>query len=208
MKTGERMTNHASVTEWIISLRHGSSRAAQEIWERYYGQLMRIANQRLGDVRRRAADEEDVVQEAFASFFRSVQAGRFPQLDDRDDLWQILLMLTDRRAKDRMRKELAEIRGGGDVRGESVFLRAGEDSSDGPGLNRVEGYEPTPETVDALLDFLRARWGTFQDETLSEIALDKLQGYSNTEIAEKHSMALRSVERKLQLIRRLLTQEA
>ena len=89
------------------------------------------------------------------------------------------------------------------------MFKGGDQSSSGDGgFAGVEGYEPTPETVDALLNFLRTRWDTFQDETLSKIALDKLQGYSNAEIAEMNEMALRSVERKLQLIRRLLTEEA
>ena len=47
----------------------------------------------------------------------------------------------------------------------------------------------------------------FNDETLSKIALDKLQGYINREITERHGMALRSVERKLQLIRRMLAEK-
>jgi hypothetical protein len=43
--------------------------------------------------RRRAADEEDVVQDAFHSFFRGVSAGRFPQLNDRDNLWRLLVAI-------------------------------------------------------------------------------------------------------------------
>ena len=37
---------------------------------------------------------EDVVVDAFDSLCRGVQAGRFPNLDDRDDLWQVLMLLT------------------------------------------------------------------------------------------------------------------
>jgi hypothetical protein len=48
--------------------------------------------------RPRAADEEDVALSAFHSFCRDAEAGRFPELGDRKDLWQILVMLTARKA--------------------------------------------------------------------------------------------------------------
>jgi ECF sigma factor len=37
------------------------------------------------------ADEEDVVQNAFHSFFQGLARGRFPQLNDRDNLWRLLV---------------------------------------------------------------------------------------------------------------------
>ena len=40
------MTDH-SVTQWIHDLKAGDERAAQEIWERYYEQLVRYARKRL-----------------------------------------------------------------------------------------------------------------------------------------------------------------
>ena len=46
------------------------------------------------------ADEEDVALSAFDSFFRSAEQGRFPRLSDRDDLWQILVLVTTRKAVD------------------------------------------------------------------------------------------------------------
>lgn len=46
----------------------------------------------------RVADEEDVVAVAFASFCRGIAANRFAVLDDRDDLWQVLVVLTERKA--------------------------------------------------------------------------------------------------------------
>ena len=57
-------------------------------------------------------DGEDVVQQAFSEFFFQVQEGRFPKLNDRDDLWQVLAMLVDRRAKDQIRRQNS-LRAGG-----------------------------------------------------------------------------------------------
>jgi hypothetical protein len=55
------------------------------------------ARHKLRGVPRRAADEEDVALSAFDNFCRAAEHGRFPDLADRDDLWQLLLVLTDRK---------------------------------------------------------------------------------------------------------------
>jgi hypothetical protein len=107
------MDQATSVTEWLHDLKAGSSNAAQKVWERYVEQVARVANRRLGGRPRRAADEQDIAQEAFASLFRCAKAGRFPRLDDRNDLWQVLVMLTDR-DQDSVR-ELAENEGADDA---------------------------------------------------------------------------------------------
>jgi DNA-directed RNA polymerase specialized sigma24 family protein len=96
------MNDVTSVTEWIEDLKAGCPDAAQKLWERYVEQVVRIAHRRLGVRPRRAADEQDIAQEAFGSFFACIEARRFPRLDDRNDLWQVLLMLTDRKAKEHM----------------------------------------------------------------------------------------------------------
>src|SRR5205809_635100 len=74
------MSSAASVTHWIRQLRAGDQAAAQQLWERYFHRLVGLARKKLQHARRRAADEEDVVQIAMNSFFRGVQDGRFPQL--------------------------------------------------------------------------------------------------------------------------------
>ena len=82
--------------------------------------LIRLASRKLGDLPRRVADEEDVVLSAFNDFLRGVEDGRFTRLDDRDDLWQVLVMLTERKAIGLRRHDPGEKRGGGQVRGESA----------------------------------------------------------------------------------------
>ena len=48
--------------------------------------------------RHRGTDEEDIVQNAFHSFFQGVANGRFlSQLDDRDNLWRLLVVITARK---------------------------------------------------------------------------------------------------------------
>jgi len=99
------MSSAGSVTAWIGALKAGDHAAAQKLWERYYEQLVRLAREKLGGARRRAADEEDVVQSAFDSFCRGAGQGRFPQLRDRDNLWPLLIVITERKAFDLVQHE-------------------------------------------------------------------------------------------------------
>ena len=98
------MQSNHSITQYIEGLKQGDDEAAQKVWERFLERLIRLADQKLKSSPRKALNEEDVVQQAFVEFFRQVQEGRFPRLNDRNDLWQVLAMLVDRRAKDQIRK--------------------------------------------------------------------------------------------------------
>ena len=49
------MSNSHSVTCWIDKLREGDPRAAQAIWQRYFGRLVQLAHQKLQGFPRRAA---------------------------------------------------------------------------------------------------------------------------------------------------------
>jgi DNA-directed RNA polymerase specialized sigma24 family protein len=200
------MDEASSVTEWLNKLKAGSPEASQKLWERYVEQVVRIANRRLGSLPCRAADEQDIAQEAFASFFRCTKEGRFARLDDRNDLWQVLIMLTDRKAKQHVRRELAGKRGAGHVRGESA-LRGdceGDTITGAGGFGNVAGFEPSPDSVESIIGLLERSLQRLPSEELRPIMLDKLMGYSDREIATQRAMSLRSIERKLQIIRQSL----
>jgi len=188
------------VTQWIGRLAEGDELAVKRIWDRYYERLVRLARKKLGDTNRRAADEEDVVLSAFHSFCRGAAAGRFPRLDDRHGLWKLLVTITARKAVAEMRRGHRQKRGGGTVRGESVFL-APDASRPGAGIDRVLGQEPTPELAAMVSEQCEHLLAQLDDEPLRKIALAKLEGYSNEEIAGQLGCAPRTVERKLARIR-------
>ena len=126
--------------------------------------------------------------------------GRFPQLDDRHDLWKVLVTITARKASAHRRHERRQKRGGGQVRGESAFLRPGEPDG-GDGIEQVLGHEPTPAFAAQVADECRHLLDGLADESLKQIAVWKMDGYTNVEIADKLGCAVRSVERKLERIR-------
>ena len=70
----------------------------RQIWERYFRRLVGLAREKLRGTRCGAADEEDVALSVFDSFCRGLEEGRFPNLQDRDNLWKVLVVLTARKA--------------------------------------------------------------------------------------------------------------
>ncbi len=195
------MSADHSITAWLDQLKAGRSDAAGRLWHQYVEQLVRLARRKLGRTPRRVADEEDVVLSAFNGFLQGVDEGRFARLGDRDDLWQILVMLTERKAIAQRRREGALKRGGGRVRGESVFVDGEGASSHKFGLAQSPGREPTPDFAVAMNVELRHQLEQLGDEVQRRIVLGKLEGFTNLELARKLGISLRAVERKLSIIR-------
>lgn len=99
-----------------------------------------------------------------------------------------------------IREQTRQKRGGGDVRGESVFLNAATGSSIG-GIDQYVAEEPTPEFL-AMINEEHARLlDSLPDDTLRDIAVRRMQGDSTEDIAAALNLSSRSVERKLNLIR-------
>src|SRR5262245_23008540 len=107
------MSSDASVTQWLNLLKDGDRAAAGPIWERYFPLLVRRARAALRGKRAMAADEEDIALSALDSFCRGAEKGRFPRLNDRDDLWRLLLIITARKTAHLVRDEHRAKRGGG-----------------------------------------------------------------------------------------------
>jgi RNA polymerase sigma factor (sigma-70 family) len=189
-----------SVSQWIDGLKAGEQAAAAKLWQRYYGRLIGLARKKLGDSPRRVADEDDVVLAAFQSFFQRAQDNRFPNLNDRDDLWHLIVRITERKAYDQMADQMRKKRGSGLVAGESAFMDS-QASGPGAGINEVAGPEPTAEFAAEMVEAVERLFDKLADEELRKIALHKLEGYGNEEIAGKIGRSLPTVERRLRLIR-------
>jgi DNA-directed RNA polymerase specialized sigma24 family protein len=190
-----------SVTQWMGDLRTGErDEASRLLWERYFTRLAQLAQVRLRDVARGPADGEDVALSVFDSFFQGVAAGRFPDLGNRDDLWRLLVTITVRKAHNQRRNEGRQKRGGGRVVGEDAL--AGADPMGEDFMAQVVGDEPIPEFAAMVTDEYRRLFGSLADESLRVVALLKLEGHSNEEIAKSLDCGLRTVERKLEVIRK------
>jgi RNA polymerase sigma factor (sigma-70 family) len=186
-----------SVTDWIHRLKESDQAAAQQLWERYFRRLLALARKKLKGAPCPAADEEDVVQSAFKSFFLGVADGRFPQLTDRDSLWPLLVLITARKALDLQEYYRRQKRGGGLVRGGSAL----SGPSGWAGLEQVLSSTPTPAFAAQAAEECRRLFELLRDPRLRRVAELKMEGRTNQEVAEAIGRSVPTVERKLARIR-------
>lgn len=187
------MDSHASVSHWLDLVRAGDPQGAEQLWQRYFEQMVRFARSRLGAAKPGRADEEDLALSAFASFCRRAEQGLFPSLADREELWRLLIVITARKTSRLLRDE-RRLKRGGDREQESLDIE------------RLIGDMPTPEFVAQCADECRLLLGRLRDRELEKVALWKMEGCSNDEIAVKLDCTPRTVERKLHLIRHIWEQ--
>jgi DNA-directed RNA polymerase specialized sigma24 family protein len=197
------MSSDEGVTQWVHRLKRGDRAVVEQLWQRYYRGLVGLARKKLGDLPRRARDEEDVALSAFDSFVRGAEKGRFPRLEDREDLWQLLVMITSRKVIDlavyesRDRRDWRRLQGQADNPEESGAL-----------MRNLLDREPDPAFAVEVAEECRRLLGVLPDESLRQAAQLKLEGYTNEEIAERVGVASSTVTRWLALIRKTWRPEA
>ncbi len=190
-----------SITRWIDELKEGDEQAAQKLWEHYFSQIVGLARRKLEGAKRAAADEEDVALSAFKSLCIGAEAGRFPKLSDRDSLWSLLFAIVVHKSTDLIRYENRRKRGGtGD---QEKCLRAVP-------LSQIIEERASPSfamQMSTEFESLMKKLEKADDPDLHRIAVAKMTGESNVEIAKRLGCVRRTVERKIQLIRRIWEKE-
>lgn len=194
------MGQNTSVTGWFYELQEGEEGALQKLWEHFSDRLIEFASQKLVNSPKRLGDEQDVANSVFHCLYRSASAGRLRSVRNRDELWWLLLAMAKQKAIDHQRRENAVKRGAvktyNPSDGDSIGLRLG-----GFGLEDLIADEPSTESVAILQEELEHLFKLLPTELHKTIALQRLEGYSISEIANCHSVSSRTVERKLELIR-------
>ena len=100
---------------------------------------------------------------------------------------------------DQLDRERQQKRGGGRTVGESAMPARAEGEQAGQ-LDQIIGREPTEFAALVAEEFQHLLNG-LEDESLRSIAIWKMEGYTNAEIAERLGRSLRTVANKLKLIR-------
>lgn len=188
------MSNEKSVTQMIAKLKDGDEQAAQAIWEGFFHRVCGLANKKLGAASKRAHDEEDIALSAINALCTGAKEGKFRQLENRDDLWQLLCMLTSRKAALAWRKQQNKKEVGESIIGfgtEEERMTLDQFVQGAPDQNYLDSLTATSSELMAGLD-----------ERLRQVALLKLRGFSNQEIADQLQRSVKSVERYLQTIRK------
>lgn len=178
------MDTDEPITYWISQLKEGDQIAAKQLWEQYFSRVCRFADKRLRQTSGRVSDEEDVALSALHALCKGAREGRFRKLENRDDLWQLLVVITSRKATDQFRKTTRRKEVGESAMGIGVDLVA----------------NATPESVDTLASTCAELLPRLEGKLL-EVAMLKLEGYTNEEIAERRNRSVKTVERYLKMIR-------
>jgi ECF sigma factor len=193
------MNAPGSITRWLDQFHandaNTSNEAAAAIWQRYAPGLLALARRNLDQRLRQRVDEDDVLQSMYKSFCLRQQRGEF-DLASRDDLWHILVTITLRKVRNLAKQHGRERR---DYHRERS---AQPDQAPHEACEQLPADAPTPEEVAVFNEELKRRLQVLSSE-LRRIALWKLEGYTNEEIAgsDRLNCSLRTVERKLERIR-------
>jgi DNA-directed RNA polymerase specialized sigma24 family protein len=197
------VTSNSSVTLWLKRLKAGDVEATQRIWDRYFLPVVRVARMKLRGMPRKVADEEDVAIAAFKSFYGAVARQKLPRLENREDLWHVLYALTMNKAIDQRRREGTQRRGGGPDGKPTASLDLEETVR-----MQLISREPDPQLAVLVEDQVLHLLNCLPDNDLQlrRIALLKLEGYTNEDISRECACRLRTVERRLWLIRQTWSQ--
>lgn len=181
-----------SMSNIVGGVKDGNSEAQQRLWDVYFEQIVAIARNRLRRSGERGSfDGEDVALSVFESLFRRAEQGQYPDLQSGGDLWKLLKTMAKNKAINRVRDEKAAKRGGGKVIMSTSQLEVGIEPPKGP---------PSAEDVDDLANIIDDQLGKLDGE-LQTVALMKLQGFTNREIATEIGRAESTVERRLGVLR-------
>jgi RNA polymerase sigma factor (sigma-70 family) len=179
-----------SVTRLIRAVQGDRESAVGPLLAVYFDRLVQLARKRLQDLPGMAGYEEDLALRSFHSIYGRLRDPARPlHLAGRDDLWRLLATRTISRAIDLIRRH-----------------RPGEVADDQE-VERLLAREPTPEEAAETADECRRLLDLLAEPELRQIALWKVEGYTNEEIAARLDCVPRTVERKVSRIRLLWKQE-
>jgi RNA polymerase sigma factor (sigma-70 family) len=181
--------NH-SITRLIRAVQDGSSSAVRSLLAAYFDRLVQLARKWLQNLPGLGGYDEDLALRSFHSVYQRLRDPAQPlDLAGRDDLWRLLATRTISRAIDLIRRHRpAEVPGDQD-------------------LTQLLSREPTPEEAAEVADECRRLLDSLQEPELRQIALWKVEGYTNEEIAARLDCVPRTIERKVSRIRLLWQHE-
>jgi DNA-directed RNA polymerase specialized sigma24 family protein len=195
------MLSDDPVTMWIDELRNADEAAAQKLWNHFVSRLYELGRKKLPLATRRVYDEEDAALSAFHSVCAGIGAGRFPDLRDRGSLWKLLVVITARKVAHRQRHDRQQRR---DIRRNlSEFIFAPSDRPTAfAGVDAIHSREPTPEFAAEFVETCERLFEDLKDSALQQVVTLRMEGHTDSEIADKLKCSRRTVQRRLEVIRR------
>ena len=177
-----------SVTRWTLELRDGDQKAARHLWEFLRGRLLGLAKNNVRSTP--VYDEEDIALSAFGSLCSGLLQGSY-RVNDRNDLWQLLAVITVNKARTRARDDDRVKRGG----------RANRIDNSESILKELICPCPPADLSLAMQEECERLLQILEQRELKMVAMLKVEGYTNDEIACQMGCSRRAVQRRLNCIR-------
>lgn len=168
---------------------------ARRIHVDYFPRLRRLSQRLLQGLTSANAEADDVVQSAIMSLCMYMRGESAPPNKGRDDVWRLLCRIAACKASRRRQRQTRGLRGGRLVAMTDV-------AAVGDGVRADDILEDlTTEDIDLVLQDAIEQL----DESLRPIALMVMEGRTQQEISEVLNVSRRTVVRKFDLVKRLLS---
>ena len=174
----------------LDQMRDGSEVAATKLWEFYLSRLLKVSKRKLSHFKSGMADEEDVAVTAFHSFVKRIRRGDYSRINNRDEAWRMLAVIA-------VRKSINLVRDANSKRRSHVNEILASENLD----VCVDKSALQPDTVAMISESIEYLLGTLDSEELQEVAMLKVAGFTNLEIANRLGRSVATIERRLKLIR-------
>ena len=183
------MSTGHSITALLSGVKRADRAAVHALFEKTYSRVVAIGLKKLGGIRQRGLDQDDVANSAFREFLNRAAEGRFKKLENREDVWQVLALLVGDKIGDGLRHEGRMKRGAG----ESCMPL--EDVTEV--VSKLDDPSLEAEINDAKRVFLE-KLPSGDHRRVVELLAD---GRTHEEIADTLNLSVRTVDRRAEDIR-------
>ena len=188
------MSEESSVTGWLSLVKQGDQDGMEKIYQRYFPQLVRLVGTKMWGNAQRVADGEDMALSAMDSFFRGAADGKFLDLADREELWNLLRTITFRKVCDWLQYLNRDRRIPPDR------IQSPEE------LHQVTDPQLTPEMEVEIIDEVERLFRLLDEDHRAAVRL-RMEGYTDQQIADRLDVSLRTVQRMLNFVRKVWKRE-
>lgn len=193
------MTSSADETQFshladsvLLEAEKRETREFEAVWRRFHSALKRYVSHRLSPRLNGRGQASDIAQSALVSFWKKLDQG-VVSTENADSLWPYLVTIARRKLSKLWKQIYSQKRGAGKE------FAATDVAADSRAIEQVVLNE-TELQLEADLETLLSRFDT--DTQL--VCSMKLAGMTNQEISEQLQFSLRKVERKGELLRKVL----
>ena len=169
---------------------------SEKLWNKYFERLLRFATRQMRGMPKIASDEEDVTLSVLKSVCLNLREQSNIQVDS-SGIWCLLVLICKRKIANQYAYQL---------RGKRDASRSESLSQNPALLEELQADEIQPQRLIEINESLESLFAALEKEPLKQIALAKVQGYTNQEIANQRNCSLSTVERKLRVIREIWSQ--